>query len=104
VTYSTVRLCAGGGSFEAIPSPKLRLDLGPVAERLRRDGVDVIDARVMLIARLESETTLAQDGRVLVKTRDPAVAERVVRDLLQRLSLGELAPPPGEAPPVGANR
>lgn len=91
MTYSTVRLCAGGGSYEAIPSPKLRLDLGPLAERLRRDGVAVIDARVMLIARLERETTLAQDGRVLVKTRDAAQADRIVRDLLERLSLGELA-------------
>ncbi|HEV2449936.1 MAG TPA: hypothetical protein VGU43_05985 [Thermoplasmata archaeon] len=92
MTYSTVRLCAGGGSFEAIPSPKLRLQLGPLAERLRLDGVEVIDARVMLIARLERETTLAQDGRVLVKTQDAAQADRIVRDLLRRLSLGELDP------------
>jgi hypothetical protein len=75
-----------------------------MAEQLRRDGVEVIDARVMLIARLESETTLARDGRVLVKTRDPAQADRVVRDLLRRLSLGELAPSSSDASAGSANR
>ncbi|MCI4346291.1 MAG: hypothetical protein L3K07_06010 [Thermoplasmata archaeon] len=87
MTYSTVRLCSGGGSFEAIPSPKLALDLRRAREALETAGVGVIDARVMLIARLEKEVTLARDGRILIKTTDPVVAERILRDLCSRLSL-----------------
>jgi hypothetical protein len=105
VTYSTVRLCSGGGSFEAIPNPKLALDLGKARQTLEADGVGVIDARVMLIARLEKEVTLARDGRILIKTTDPVVAERILRDLCARLSLGYFeaptAPPNSAAPGKG---
>jgi hypothetical protein len=99
VTYSTVRLCSGGGSFEAIPDPKLALDLGRARRTLEADGVGVIDARVMLIARLEKEVTLARDGRILIKTTDPVVADRILRDLCARLSLGY-----SEAPSPSAKR
>ncbi|MCI4363192.1 MAG: hypothetical protein L3K13_02680 [Thermoplasmata archaeon] len=87
MTYSTVRLCSGGGSFEAIPTPKLALDLGRARKELEAAGVSVVDARVMLIARLEKEVTLARDGRILIKTTDPVVADRILRDLCARLSL-----------------
>jgi hypothetical protein len=105
VTYSTVRLCSGGGSFEAIPHPKLALDLGEARRTLEAAGVGVIDARVMLIARMEQEVTLARDGRILIKTTDPVVAERILRDLCARLSLGysgaPSAPVKGAAPGKG---
>lgn len=83
--YYALRLCAGGGAFEAVPAPRLSLDLRDVRRTLESHDVPVVDARVMLIARLGPELTLSRDGRVLIKTRDPREAADVferVRTLL----------------------
>lgn len=87
MTYSTLQLCSGRAAFEAVPHPKLSLDLGRLRERFEREGVAVIDARVMLIVRLEREVTIGRDGRILIKSADGPEAERLfarVRRLLER--------------------
>ncbi|HYK92834.1 MAG TPA: hypothetical protein VEY07_02175 [Thermoplasmata archaeon] len=76
MTYSTLKLCSGRGSFEATPRPKLSLDLAAIASRARGEGIPVTDVRVMLILGLDCETTLSRDGRILLKTGDPLVAGR----------------------------
>jgi hypothetical protein len=84
--YRTLRLCTSGGGFEAVPDPPARVDLARVRVALERDGVSVVDARVMLIAALAAETTISRTGRVLIKTADPAEADRVfdrLRPLLE---------------------
>ena len=86
VRYRTLRLCSGGGGFEAVPERSVRVDLRAVRTALERDGVRVVDARVMLIASFEAETTVSSSGRVLIKTADPRVAERLfarLRPLLE---------------------
>lgn len=87
MTYRTVRLCASRGSFEAIPEPPAPLDLRRLRTDLEAQGVAVVDARVMLIARLSKEVTFGRDGRVLIKSRDPVEAQRLLdelRPLLER--------------------
>jgi len=79
--YRTLRLCTGGGGFEAVPDPPRRLDLAHIRTSLEREGVSVVDARVMLIAALGSETTISRAGRVLIKTDDPKQADRVFQKL-----------------------
>jgi len=86
VTYSTLRLCQGRAAFEAVPIPRRSLDLRRLRERLERDGVPVVDARVMLIARFEREVTIGRDGRILVKSGDASEAARLfdrVRSLVE---------------------
>ena len=90
--YRTLRLCTSGGGFEAVPDPPRRIDLGRIRRTLEHDGVSVVDARVMLIAALAAETTISGTGRVLIKTADPAVADRVFRKL--RPLLDETPSPP----------
>ncbi len=80
--YRQLRLCAGGGGFEALPERPRRLDLSAVRDRFARDGVRVVDAGVMLIVGLEVEVTISRGGRVLLKTRDGAVAERLLPRVL----------------------
>ncbi|MGA8664765.1 MAG: hypothetical protein WB809_06860 [Thermoplasmata archaeon] len=75
-----------------MPDPPRRLDLARVRAALERDGTSVIDARVMLIAALGSETTISRTGRVLIKTDDPREAERVFEKL--RPLLEDAAPTP----------
>ena len=102
MTYTTLQLCSGRGSFEAIPRPKLNLDLAAIAERLRAEGVGVTDVRVMLIVKLECETTLGRDGRILIKTGDPLTAAQVFERLRGLANLPEAERNPGPAPSVPA--
>jgi hypothetical protein len=85
--YYSLRLCAGGGAFEAVPAPRLTLDLRQVKGTLETNGIPVVDARVMLIAQLEREVTLSRDGRVLIKTKDTAEAAAIFDRLRNLLHL-----------------
>lgn len=77
MTYSQLQLCSGGGAFEAVPRPRRTVDLVRIKARLTEHRIDVVDARVMLIVRMERELTVSRDGRVLIKSRDPAEAGRL---------------------------
>ncbi len=85
--YYSLRLCAGGGAFEAVPAPRLNLDLRRVKGALEASHIPVVDARVMLIAQLEREVTLSRDGRVLIKTKDGAEAASIFGRLRELLDL-----------------
>jgi len=82
--YRSLRLCSGGGGFEAIPDPGPPVDLAAVRATLERNGIRVVDARVMLIASLDPEVTISRSGRLLFKTGDEAAAARAF-DHLRRL-------------------
>ena len=100
MTYSTLKLCSGRGAFEATPWPRLQLDLAPIAATLVAKGVPVTDARVMLIIGFARETTLSQDGRVLIKTQDVEEARRIFEELRGVAGLPEITDAPGAAPRV----
>jgi hypothetical protein len=89
VTYDTLALCASKGAYEAIPRPKLTLDLREAKRRLESAGLPVTDARVMLIVSMGSEVTLSRDGRVLIKSRDAKEADRVFERLREVVGLPE---------------
>lgn len=93
MTYHTLRLCASRGAFEAIPDPPRRLDLTQLKAQLEASGIPVVDARVMLIARMESEVTFGRDGRVLIKSQDPVAAGKLFASLK-----GLLEPPAAPGP------
>lgn len=85
--YRTVRLCAQGGGFEAVPEAGRGLDLGRVREALEAEGFTVLDARVLLVVAMDPEVTIARSGRLLFKTADGPVAQRALerlRPLLER--------------------
>ena len=88
-----MRICSNNGAYEALPEPPRPLDLKAVRGVLERDGIAVVDARVMLIAALDPEVTISRSGRLLFKTRDLAAAERAFERL--RGLLGLSAPQSG---------
>jgi hypothetical protein len=92
--YRRLRVCSNGGGYEAVPNPSHRLDLAQARHLLEAEGVAVVDARVMLIAAIEPETTISQNGRLLFKTRDPKAAEAAFERLRSLLDLPELEPSP----------
>ncbi len=78
MTYHTLRVCANRGAFEAIPDGDTSVDLAAVRGRFEARGIAVLDCRVMLIAHMEQEVTVGRDGRILIKTRDLAEAQRIL--------------------------
>lgn len=85
--YRRLRLCSNNGGYEAIPDPPRPLDLQKVRAALEKEGVRVVDARVMLIAAMESEVTISRAGRLLFKTRDARLAEQAFERLRGLLDL-----------------
>ncbi|MCI4321470.1 MAG: hypothetical protein L3K05_04100 [Thermoplasmata archaeon] len=94
MSYYTLALCASKGAFEAIPLPKLSLDLADAKRRLETAGIGVTDARVMLIAAMEREVTLSRDGRVLIKSLDADEAARVFDQLRRVIGLPDVSSAP----------
>lgn len=90
--YYQLRVCSTGGSFEAVPRPRHPLDLKVVREKLEAEQIPVTDARVMLVIRLEREVTVSRDGRMLIKSRDPAEAAAIFARLQRLLDLPEAVP------------
>ena len=81
MTYTTLRVCASRGAFEAIPDGNVRLDLPKLRGRLEARGVSVMDCRVMLIAQFDREVTIGVDGRILIKSREKDEAERILAEV-----------------------
>ena len=94
--YHRLRLCSSSGGYEAIPEPARPLDLASVRTKLERAGVEVVDARVMLIASLDPEVTISRAGRLLFKTRDARAAERGFDRLRELLGLPEMEAGPAK--------
>ncbi len=65
-----------------MPDPPRRLRLPAVRLALEKEGIPVIDARVMLIAGSDPEVTISQNGRLLIKTPDATTADRTFARLL----------------------
>jgi hypothetical protein len=95
--YRHLRLCSGGGGYEALPDPGPPLDLGALADRLRQEGFPVVDARVLLIVGLDLEVTISRSGRLLFKTPE----ERRAADALERLAPFLRSASDGGRPPTG---
>ncbi len=97
--YRALKLCSNGGGFEALPLDSKPIDLPRVRVALERAGVAVVDARVMLIASLEPETTISRSGRLLFKTADERAARRALERFLALLgSTGPEPPRPASRP------
>lgn len=89
--YRTLKVCASRGGFESVPEPRRALDLREVRHRLEEEGIAVVDARVMLIAAMDTEVTISRSGHLLFKTSDAAVARRTferLRGVLDRADRG----------------
>jgi hypothetical protein len=93
MTYSALRVCRQGGALEAVPRPRLELRLPDVKRRLEAEGIEVLDARVMLIVQLSKEATIARDGRILIKSSEPKEAGAIFERLRALLDL-----PPMDSP------
>jgi hypothetical protein len=89
--YEALRLCSGGGGFEAVPRPRAATDLLRLRREFEARSIPVTDARVMLIARMQQEVTIARDGRVLIKSRTSDEAAAIWAELEPMLTRAQVA-------------
>jgi len=99
--YRRLRLCSNRGGYEAIAEPAHPIDLERAKARLAAERIPVVDARVMLIVRLDAEVTVSRGGRLLFKTQDPQLAERTFQRLRSVLELPAMESPSSSEPAGG---
>jgi hypothetical protein len=82
-----LRPCATSAGFTATPEPPRRVDMGRLKQALVAQGYQVVvDAKIILIVRKEVESSLYDNGKVLLKTTDRAAAEAAYADLEPHLA------------------
>jgi hypothetical protein len=87
VRLSVVRPCKGSSGTEVLTEPGLELDLAASADMLRGEGLEVTNARVLLVVRTEPQVTLYPSGRMLVSTDDLNLARERAETLLRHLGM-----------------
>ena len=77
-----LRPCSTSAGFLATPEPPLRLDMRRLKRGVLEAGYDiVVDAKVILIVRKGVESSLYDNGKVLLKTTDRPAAEAAYAEL-----------------------
>jgi hypothetical protein len=88
-----LRPCATSAGFLASRDPPWRMDMGLLKGRLQEAGFTVVvDARIILIVRQDGvESSLYDNGKVLLKTTDRPAAERAFAALEPHLATARRA-------------
>ncbi len=81
-----IRPCSTAAGFMATPEQQRRVDLAGLKSRLIADGFTImLDARVLLLIKKDTESTVYTNGKVLLKTADKGVAESAYEALRPHL-------------------
>ena len=74
--FKEIRPCSTRGALEVIPSEPVELAMELVETVLQNNRFSVVNAGILVVATRDdvAETTLYEDGRMLVKTLDPRLA------------------------------
>jgi hypothetical protein len=77
-----LRPCSTSAGFMAVPEHSRRVDMARLRGELISQGYDIVlDARILLLVRKGTESTVYQTGKVLLKTSDRGVAEAAYAEL-----------------------
>ena len=89
---SLLRPCATSAGFMATRDPPWRMDMPGLKRRLAAAGYAmVVDAKVVLIVRKGVESSLYDNGKVLLKTTDRPAAETAYAELEPHLAASRKA-------------
>lgn len=86
--YHTVRPCATSAGFEARPRKPVQLSLDDAERALHRAGIAIVRNAagiVLLVAADGCEVTVFPTGKLLLKTTDEALAQRVADRIVAAL-------------------
>jgi hypothetical protein len=82
VELATVRPCKGTTALEVLPKERLGLDLSACAMRLREAGLEVTDAKVLLVVEGRIRATVYPSGRMLVHASEEEEAAKHALEIL----------------------
>jgi len=76
--FREIRPCSTKGALEVVPSEPVDLRMDMVEQVLINTRFSVVNAGILVVASRDdvAETTLYEDGRMLVKTLDPRLAHK----------------------------
>lgn len=76
--FREIRPCRTKGALEVLPAEPVDLELDVVEAALRKARFEVVNASILVVASRGdiAETTLYEDGRLLVKSLDPRTAHK----------------------------
>lgn len=81
-----IRPCSTSAGFMATPEQPRRIDLNGLKSDLAAAGYEVLlDARILLLVRKGTESTVYATGKVLLKTKDKDEAEAAYAELAPHL-------------------
>jgi hypothetical protein len=82
VSFYLLRPCDSSAAFELKPRKAAKLDLQRALEWLRkREFREVVDAGVMVIVERECMVNLYPSGRMLLRTSDKKLAEKLAAEV-----------------------
>jgi len=84
--FKIIRLCTGD-AFSVVPQEIVRFDLDRVAEIFMKNGIEIANPGVMIIARLKDvEMTIYTNGRLMIRPiQDRERAESIANEIYRCL-------------------
>jgi hypothetical protein len=90
IVLNSFNLChiEGHGDYEIFPEPKLVLDMGEIAERMKGHGYTVqgMDKRICMMKKDHTELTIFPEGRIIIEQLIPdsdEAAFSIVKQILE---------------------
>ncbi len=81
--YHIIQLCKSSAAIEALPKHKASMDLNEVEKLLANRGYQIVcNAKAVLIVQNNAEISIYPSGKLLIKTKDEALA----RDEIERIT------------------
>ncbi len=76
--FSEIRFCKTKGALEVIPTELVDFMFEMVEQVLRNNRFEVVNAGILVVANRDdvAQTTLYEDGKMLVMTLDPRLAHK----------------------------
>jgi hypothetical protein len=87
MTYYLLKPCRTATAFISTLKRAQRIDLATAAVRLRAQGWQVSDVKVMLILEGEPELTVYESGKILAKTDDERLARTAIDRVYETIGL-----------------
>lgn len=83
--YYIIQPCKTTAGIECIPKKQLSLNLDNLEKIFKKKNYEVLNVKVMLIVKKKIEITIYKRGRLLIKTIDKEVAEKIAKEIYKIL-------------------
>ena len=80
----SLKLCGSKGAYETKTGSRMTIDMDRLEKKMMEAGYEIIcNAKVMLIVQNGCETSIFQDGRLLLKTESEEASRRYAEEVYE---------------------